>query len=121
MQENIFPDFKMTNKRKIYFRKKGEGYVFDCKVKSKTVHLWTLPKNAEAFLKKLCEASFFPKQKSNEIKTIMMSSDKFDKNYRKYPKNLRTIKINGTLKSDGSVEGNRKEDGELNELVERVE
>jgi len=52
-------NIKMTHKRKIYFRRKGDGHIFECKVKGKTVLIWTLPKDKELFLRNLCKSSFF--------------------------------------------------------------
>jgi len=65
----------MTNKRKVYLRKKENRFIFETKVGGKSTYLWTIPTNYENFLKKLCKSSFFPKDKGMKILTILESAD----------------------------------------------
>lgn len=65
----------MTNKRKIYLRKKGKAFVFEGKMKGKTIYIWTIPTNYEQFLRNLIKSSFFPKGKGNKLLAIFPCLD----------------------------------------------
>ena len=61
--------------RKIYLRKKAGRYVFECKVKGKTVYILAISQPYDDFILKLIESSFFTREKADKIKTILMSAD----------------------------------------------
>lgn len=60
---------------KIYYRKKGKSIIIEGKNKGKSVYLWTLPKDAELFLKNLISASFFTKEKADKLMTLLHCLD----------------------------------------------
>ncbi len=103
------------NPRKIYIRKKEKTFIFECKIKGKTTFIWTIPKDPETFLLKLCKSSFFPKDKSYRIRTLLSSSDYKDINVSNRPPKVRPIKIIGTQEKD-----DLDLDDEIDELAERL-
>ena len=57
--------------KRIYYRKKGKSIIIEGKNKGKSIYLWTLPKDAEFFLKKIISASFFTKEKAQKLMTLL--------------------------------------------------
>ncbi len=102
------------HKRKVYLRKKGKTFIFECKVKGKTKYLWTIPQPYDSFLKELCKSSFLSKDKANKIMTTLMVSDYIDVYPHKESNKVRITAIKGNKEQDDF-----DSDDEINDLVSR--